>query len=714
MDKSIVVTVGTSLLSEAKGIITNELRKLLDKNHLDLLETFQQNLEKMILEDNENILYAVSVLKEKWNVIQDNPAGIEGFRALSAELASLARFDLEYPLNQDQDQIHLICSDSHSGWLSGRLLQLFLKDNVVDETYLHPIDGLKARNERMFKDTGLRNLVDKIADLSRQEEKEVFIIATGGYKAGSVYGSLAGMLCQRPIYYLHEEFQENIDLPVLPINLDFDLWRQNAERIELILNLPVINAKPFYEILDDRIRNLIQLNDAEDSYVWKPAGEILYSAYKDASVWSQFQAGGRSLLFHLRKEDLKSRYGRYLQEISEYIWIGDKVPEMVDHALKHHHNLFEFAEMFLVPMFLNNPDFMSPEEVYVLLCVILLHDCGHSLNAFPGFPGRPLLPTEIRNWHHILGYERLNPDHFRIGEDNLLPELAFIWKENQNPHKIIKEYWEDELKAIATIGLYHRRDMPLKNGEEEYNDYSLPTKKKSYAPLSSEKLFFHGKEFTESALKLASIFRIIDSCDIQISRIGTDQEQRLKLGLIAADLRTETKREENATELLSLVTDITGITQIRNELEKEVETARELYRKKERREFKDNEEKEKLKGKMQNHRESVNNIINSIDKPDKQKMIQMAVDLRREVSYRLDFKKEQEAHFSRAAKIKEVSVAHNLTDSMNKFVVIIKGSSKDKEYLEELKNNMMDEYERVKSILFEYYNMTIDYELDLD
>ena len=193
MGKSIIITVGTSLLGEAKGVVAVELRNLMNENPSNTLELFQNKVEDLICKKDGNIQYALSVLLERWTAAQSESASMEDFRSLSAELASLARFASDYPLGKVEDQIHLVCSDSHAGWLSGRLIQLFLKDNVVNDTNLHPVVGLKARDERSFKDVGLRNLVDKIAELSRQAEGEAFIIATGGYKAGSVYGSLMGM-----------------------------------------------------------------------------------------------------------------------------------------------------------------------------------------------------------------------------------------------------------------------------------------------------------------------------------------------------------------------------------------------------------------------------------------------------------------------------------------------------------------------------------------
>lgn len=711
--KSVVITVGTSIFAEAKGIITNDLR-VLEKDTSGTFEQFQEIIDGLISDSDQNIGHVICTLREKWDTIQSGLAGTEEFRGLSAELASLACFSIDHTLDKERDQLHLICSDSRSGWLAARMLQVFLENNVVRRTYLHMIEGLKAGNEKDFKEIGLRKLVDKVAELSQEQDHEVSIIATGGYKAGAVYTSLVGMLCNRPIYYLHEEFQKNIELPVLPIHLDFDLWRENSERIELILNLPGPQAESFCQVLDERIRHLLYLNHSENRYMWTPAGEVLYTAYKDTSLWSRFQAGGRSLLFHLKSDELKNRYGRYLMEIGEHIWIGDKVPEMVDHALKHHHNLFEFAEMFLVPMLQIDPDFMTPEEIYVLLCVILLHDCGHSLIILPSAPERTLLPTEIRNWHHILGYERLNPKYFKPEEEHgrtsLLSELTSIWSRKPTDQRSAQEFWDYELEAIATIGLYHRRKMPLKEGE--YQDALLPTHKKTFGPLASVPVHFQGRKFTENALKIAAIFRIIDSCDLQLSRVGTEQERNLIREIMGNDIKAEENRRAGAWKLLSSALSLFHLAGMEADLSGEMGKSQKLYSSMEQSTSGDKESETILKNEIKEHRESVDAQIAGIADLNKRAIVQEAVRLCREAENRLGFKREQEAHFARAARVEKVSVAHSLWNHRHRFTISIHGSSEDAVFLEGLRGNMLEEYDAARDVLLEH-GIEIDYTVRL-
>ena len=721
MAKSIIITVGTSLLKEKKNIVTDTLRnKSKPRETPDSLQQLQADIEKWISEDNKSITDTISLLKKRWNAVQSGSPGMSKFDKLPAELASLARFSKDHSLEKEHDQIHLICSDSHKGWLSGKILEIFLKDNVVCKTHLHTIEGLKAKDEKSFKEIGLRKLIDTIAKLSQrleeQEHDEVFIIATGGYKAESIYATLMGMLCNRPIYYLHEDFQNNIDLPILPIQVDFDLWRENEALIDVVLSLSKIEAEPYYKSLDERIKRL--LDGSGSSYRWTPAGLVLDKAYNETSRWSQFQASGKSLLSHLNDDDLKKKYGDYLSELSEYIWVGDKVPEMLDHALKHHQNLFRFAKMFLVPLLDTDPCFMTSEEIYVLLCVILLHDCGHSLSAFPSVPKRPLLPTEIRNWHHILGYERLNPEYFKPTEKNerasLLAELTSLWKYGPDGgttgKKLAQEFWEDELETIATIGLYHRRRMPLTEEKKEYKD--IPACKKTFTPLACECLYFQGCAFTESVVKIAAIFRIIDSCDLQFSRAGTDQERNLRKEARDDDIEAEKKRTADAHKLMSVVLQRFNLNDIEKEVSAEIKKSGDLYSMKERGESKDKKKEDEIEDEIEKHRKSVDCQIAKISDSDKKTIVHETVNLYREASNRLNFKREQEAHFARTAKVKRVFIDPNPYNGMHRFTVRIRGKKSDKEWLKKLKCNMEDEYEKARTVLSKH-KIEIDYELDL-
>jgi len=70
---------------------------------------------------------------------------------------------------------------------------------------------------------GLRSLVATLISLIRKERaggREVLVNATGGFKAEIAYATLVGLLFDVPVYYIHEAFQDIIEMPPTPIGWD--------------------------------------------------------------------------------------------------------------------------------------------------------------------------------------------------------------------------------------------------------------------------------------------------------------------------------------------------------------------------------------------------------------------------------------------------------------------------------------------------------------
>ena len=125
---------------------------------------------------------------------------------------------------------------------------------------------------------------------------------------------------------------------------------------------------------------------------------------------------------------------------------------MAEHARYHHSNLFAYAELLLLPILSKNEEFLSTEELFLLLGIVYLHDCGHSSSSIVLENGGnkeriPLLPTEIRNFHNLLGYQRLKDKEFQNTIQTQAPALK-----------------EEFFTIVAKLSAYHRKKMPMLNG----------------------------------------------------------------------------------------------------------------------------------------------------------------------------------------------------------------------------------------------------------
>jgi len=103
--------------------------------------------------------------------------------------------------------------------------------------------------------------------------------------------------------------------------------------------------------------------------------------------------------------------------------------------------------------------------------------------------------------------------------------------------------------------------MPLKEKEAPYH---CPVNKKTYVALEKEAikqceedkgkgwfLQFEGKPFyNKSAMLIASLFRIIDSWDNQIARMGTEEEIQMKAAVVLSDAENEKKRRNSIEKMI--------------------------------------------------------------------------------------------------------------------------------------------------------------------
>jgi len=566
-----IVTVGASLIEKYNeeqnkvDFMPKTIERLQNKTEWGESE-WSKWREKANYKDAKNKIL-------KW---QEGKNNLEDFRKCSAELNSLYHIK-PVPGKVKGDKVVLIATRTPVGLLCSELLKKALTEIEInnsigkvklpeDGVFIIYPEGLGKAGDDIFITTGLPNF---ISDLSKQiqehsEKYEVIIIPTGGYKSLIPYATLAGILHGKEIKYIYEESDKLMSLPSIPVNLDIEKWQPAYIKMEILTNQPAKNTKSYYENLDESFRNLLEPpSDEKQAYKFNAMGEFLKQRYIQLKYQTplQFQTAGTSLLRYLKlkrdedKPDLQEFFSQ-LVKIGPYLWLGDKVPEMAEHALHHHTNLFEIAEIFLLPILDNQEDFLSAEELFVLLCTIYFHDWGHVISELNG---KPLLPIQIRDFHHILGYERLNDREWR----KKLIELGLKWVGDKPSNDKAVELWKKYLKLIAIIGLFHRKKMPLLI--EGNHPYLCPVNNKKYEALERQAtcqkkedkgegwfLQFEGKTFSNKrAVLIASLFRIIDSLDNQVARMGIDEEIRMKAAVVQRDTENEENRKKKIKEMIN-------------------------------------------------------------------------------------------------------------------------------------------------------------------
>lgn len=478
--------------------------------------------------------------------------GLADLRAASAELNSLYHCD-PLPGTLQDDKIILLATRTPTGYLCASLLKEILcnsqrlparfENAQVD---IHHLEGLGRASDPRFASEGLPKFLAVLSEKIQAYEgtHDVILIPTGGYKSLIPYATLAGILHKKPVRYIYEDSDVLLNLPPIPVGLDMEQWKAASVFLRLITSQPQSSTQSLLDSLDSSFLSLLvppstdQLQPRQFSVI----GEFLWKHYDNRWYRSplQHQTGQANLLRFLARDNGKPSLSEMFQklvDIGPYLWLGDKIPDMMDHAQHHHTNLFEMADVMLVPILQSDNNFLKPEELFILLCTIYFHDWGHVLSSLPGKP--MLLPTEIRDFHHVLGYERLKEPTWQ----NHLIRLGLDWKNTP------EDLWNSYLGAIATIGLFHRKAMSL-NGSVSY---PCPINNSFYRPLSDQgwNLAFEGRSLSsDRAVFIAALFRILDGLDNQVARAGRREEIRMKAAVLQGDATAEEKRCQEIKELL--------------------------------------------------------------------------------------------------------------------------------------------------------------------
>lgn len=280
--RTILVTVGTSLLSNAKRDL-----KVEHPSHQQLA-----------------------------NYLRHTDAG-----KATAETNSLSR------LLQEGDHVVFLHSQTDEGKQCAEALRRHY-EGQGSPARLQEVPDLTYAESR-FKMRGLRSLVATLIDLirrERQQGRQVLINATGGFKAEIAYATLVGLLFDVPVYYIHEAFRDVIEMPPTPISWDYTLLANYEEFFEWLDS----DLRPSTEV-DKRLGGLpaeirLLLTEEEGFTLLSPTGEAFYEAYRERLAQAEYvpillsaQAWGT---YRANAPDLRQLFDRVLKKLKlRELWI---------------------------------------------------------------------------------------------------------------------------------------------------------------------------------------------------------------------------------------------------------------------------------------------------------------------------------------------------------------------------------------------------------
>jgi len=268
--KKIITTVGTSLFE-------NYHKKNRDKTFENLYNFLKDNEISAKELDNHELRKKNLIDKFNSNYFKNNPDA-------SAEIKSLIK--LQEELKEDFD-IYLL----HSDTALGRLAAEIIKDNIslyeeyglkISKVDIHPIENLQIQNRQKFI-KGMQELINNIYKISQNYWGNVVINITGGYKATIPYLTILAQVNQCPIYYIFENTDALIQIPNIPIDINWKLFEDYWESFSLIEKSNVIKESDLPEKFLKDCRAFLESEDIDNEHccVLNPLGEILWNKYKE-------------------------------------------------------------------------------------------------------------------------------------------------------------------------------------------------------------------------------------------------------------------------------------------------------------------------------------------------------------------------------------------------------------------------------------------------
>ena len=364
--------------------------------------------------------------------------------------------------------------------------------------------------------SSISNLFSELDELiaKKSPDEEVILCSTGGFKAVAGFSMMYAQLHSIPCLYSFEG---------------------DSSKAYEVMSIPLGYA---YSSLDEEINMLKALSmntqvDKSSLPQWVKDSEnlsgVLLKSYERAR--EKPYGTGEDLFQRLRKCRGGNEWADYLQEllVSKWsnLWLGDQIPETVEHSRRHSKRLMELAaNLFrcagdkIEAIGFTNDD---PRPLALLIASIYLHDIGHTALSYPVIINKNdidganlfplgLFPSAVRELHHLLTGEVLTSTPERYFADNnekalLLEKFVPLIAAHHRGYTVLKRGEKAEEKKI----IFNAGNLIL--GSEKFNETLRPLEDRA------ENLARDFNLPIEKLLKVTALLRVLDGCDVQADRV---------------------------------------------------------------------------------------------------------------------------------------------------------------------------------------------------
>lgn len=541
----ILCPVGTSFkpeLGENEKKLLQELEKVQpgedrSRGAIDSL------LPGLLTEDSKKIWKRIQGIGEQdqlphqdWKKLRYPSAELQStLKWLARKAETGETLEIEFTLYPSKDEASRLTAEIFKLFAPGLFEKaLSLNIDIVSPIKIAPLQ-IEVDNEACFADS-IQRLFQQYDEaskdfLGRNPHGKVIINTTGGYKSVAGYSLLYGQIRELPcIYNFGNPKDDIVELMALPVGYALTMLDEEMSLLKA-LGTGDASIREFFgkhrDCLPEWIRFLVSASGGAKP---NPIAEQYVEYYKKNR--RGVTGEGRNFLKQLPEKEGFRQYisERITKEWGE-LWLGDQIPETVEHSRRHSKrlmetaaNLFRCAEEEFREMGLD-----KPLPLAILVSSIYLHDIGHTAIgttariAGPEGPAIPLamFPSAVREMHHLLSHDRILKN-----ADKLFPE-----GENPGLAEVLR-------KIVPQVCAYHRgytrlvpagdgsapplKPLLRKTGEflygKNFEGFLVPLETRLEKDPEIADLLRRNDLDIGTLLKVTALLRVLDGCDAQADR----------------------------------------------------------------------------------------------------------------------------------------------------------------------------------------------------
>lgn len=680
----ILCTVGTSLVGSNKnknGSNTYNIKAELNKPDNIFLEfvlgvpSRPEDKEKRAKANELSKLPSTTRLEE---------LNFDEYNFPTAEIQTIARWVKDNLSKSNIESLHLVLypSQDEKSLITARATRVYL------QAIKHLYPGMEFSCEICQKKIEVDDrkcFIQSVAELfkafdeqQKNTSEQIIICASGGYKAIAGFAMMYAQIHGMPCLYTFESAPQAFEVMSIPLGYAYASLDEEINMLNALAENPDLNSNAFPQWVQDSKELAPELVESYKRVRKKPygIGEALFGRLRsygnEGASWAEYLS------------DL------LVQNWSE-LWIGDQIPETVEHSRRHSKRLMEFAsnlfrcaESQLERLGFNKD---HPELLALLIASIYLHDIGHTALSFPFAPERgfPLgmFPSSVREIHNLLTGSLLRHEPERYLGDSA--QLKGEYREKSvflktfvpylaEHHRGYTKLMENDGKAVAKPLV--QKVGCLVYGDNVFENTLEPLEKR----LRMDSSVHCDKEELRLILNAAALLRIIDGCDVQADRVVSEEHLKAR----------ERRTEDEACFLEAQIKASVDI--LPKELHKTLEA------------LKDSSDMNKSMNKRCNQ---IYNAVFDILKGLKVRYEDWGVVQQKDLplftvlsfANRIAFKREQFLHFSKHQSVGFVLPVMDKEEKNLVNVQIYTNDRKDNAILTDIENDINGEYDKVKSVL---------------